>query len=277
MAPVPRRVVGVERESDDVVTLRVAGGPSEIVGSAPVRPAPGQFAMLYAFGVGEIPVSVSGVADVGDPEPVVAHTVRGVGAVSRALCGLMTGDQVGLRGPFGTGWPMDAVADRELLVVGGGIGLAPLRPVVIDALAAHHPPSRLSVAVGARRPDAVLFGSDLRAWRRSGVDVAVTVDLAPAGWLGDVGMVTDLLTRLLGDPARTTAMVCGPEVMMRVVARTLADAGVDDDAIHVSVERNMHCAIGHCGRCQLGGVLTCSRGPVLPWSSAAPLLAVPRL
>ena len=122
----------------------------------------------------------------------------------------------------------------------------------------------------------MLFREDLIRWSAAGVDVAVVVDVAAPGWSGEVGVVTDVLPRLLGDPADTVAMVCGPEIMMRVAARHLVDAGVPADHVHVSLERNMHCGLGHCGHCQLGPSLTCLDGPVMPWSRAEPLLEVRR-
>lgn len=270
LTPAAFRVAGRRDESADVVTLDlepVAGGIGE--------PAPGQFTMLYAFGVGEVPISVSGCPT---DDGVLRHTVRAAGAVTRALCGLAPGDPVGVRGPYGAGWPLAAADGLDLVVVGGGIGLAPLRPVLRRVVAERDRFGRVALVVGARTPDDLLFRPELTAWRgRFDCAVEITVDAAPSGWRGDVGVVTQVLPRVRFDPARTVAMVCGPEVMMRVVARHLLDAGLEPDRIHVSLERNMHCAVGHCGHCQLGPLFVCADGPVVPWSLAAPLLEVRRL
>jgi len=260
-APVPYRVTETRREAPGVSTFVV-----EPLDHALPEAAPGQFHMLWAFGVGEAPISVSRVRPVGHE-----HTVRAVGAVSQALVALEVGDLVGLRGPFGSSWAVDDDDDRDLLVVAGGIGLAPVRPV-IDAAVGR--PKRTTVVIGARTPDALLYAEDRRDWAAAGIEVHTTVDLAAPGWIGEVGLVTAPLSRALAEPAATTAIVCGPEPMMRFTAERLVRLGVPDDAIRVSLERNMACGIGQCGRCQLGPVLLCQKGAVLDWPDAAPLLEV---
>lgn len=267
MAPLPYRVHRVHREASDVVTLDV-----EPDGDGMADPEPGQFCMLYAYPIGEVPISVSGCPT---DDGLLRHTVRAVGSVTRALCAARPGDPIGVRGPYGTGWPTSNIPGADLLVVCGGLGFAPLRPVVRRALSGPGPPRSLRVVVGARQPDDLLFCSELAAWADQGVDVAVTVDAAPPGWAGEVGTVTRLLRRIV-NPTTTIACVCGPEVMMRVVARQLLDAGLDPTNVFVSLERNMHCGIGQCGHCQLGPLLICQEGPVRPWSLAAPLLEVRR-
>jgi NAD(P)H-flavin reductase len=222
--------------------------------------------------VGEAPISVSGCPG---EDGVLRHTVRAAGAVTSALRALAPGDPIGVRGPYGSCWPLDEPAGRDLLVVAGGIGFAPLRPVVRHALRARGW-RRIAVAVGARRPEDILFREELPTWTEGGAEVAVTVDAATPGWPGEVGVVTGLLGRLTTDPAHTVAMVCGPEVMMRFVVRDLLACGVTSDAIFVSLERNMQCAIGHCGHCQLGPAFICLDGPVLPWTTAHRLLEVRR-
>lgn len=269
--PVAYRVVHRLAETQDVATLGL-----EPVDRPIDEPGPGQFTMLYAFGIGEVPISVSGVPGDGGP---LRHTVRAAGPTTRALQQLQPGAVVGVRGPFGRGWPaMDELGPgRNLAIVGGGIGLAPLRPVVRAALADRDEVGRVAVLVGARTPADVLFGAELDRWREEGeLDLAVTVDAASPSWRGRVGFVTDLVAAAPIEPARTTAFVCGPEVMMRVVARSLVDRGIAPDDIHVSLERNMHCAVRRCGRCQLGPLFVCTDGPVVPWSVAGPLLAVRR-
>ncbi|MEW1636903.1 FAD/NAD(P)-binding protein [Streptomyces sp. NPDC093801] len=264
--PLPYRVRDRREETGDVVTLTL-----EPVAGRTAPFAPGRFAMLYAFGVGEIPVSVSRILDGG----ALAHTVRAVGAVSRALYGLRPGAVVGVRGPFGTGWDADRARGGDVLVVAGGIGLAPLRPLIDTVLAGPEAFGRLNVLAGARTPADLLYPGEFPAWRRP--FAAVTVDRPSAGWTGRVGVVTALLDEAAFDPARTTAFVCGPEVMIRATGRALAHRGVRQDRIRVSLERTMRCATGHCGHCQLGPLLLCRDGPVIGHDQAESLLSVREL
>jgi anaerobic sulfite reductase subunit B len=269
MVPARYRVTDRSVETSDTVTLELAPVDEPIH-----DPAPGQFTMLYAFGAGEVPISISGcpTADQG-----MRHTIRAVGATTRALCRLGPGSMVGVRGPFGVGWPVSMAEGSDVLVVGGGIGLAPLRPVVHELLAQRGRLGRVAVLVGARTPADVLYQAELESWRSEvGFHVDVTVDVAARGWPGHVGLVTSLLDRLPIRRDRTTAFLCGPEIMMRIVAQDLIDNGTDPDRIFVSLERNMHCAVRLCGHCQLGPMFVCADGPVISWASAAPLLAVRR-
>jgi len=266
MTPSRYRVRSCTRETADTVTLLLAPLDDPLP-----TPRPGQFTMMYAFGVGEVPVSVSGVSEDGE----IQHTIRSVGAVSAALSTVDEGRTVGLRGPFGTDWGVPAGGD--LVVVAGGIGLAPLRPVVRHALAHRGSYGRVALLVGARTPEDLLYPKECATWRDAGVDVHVTVDRADAGWTGNVGVVTTLFERLDLRPDRTTAFVCGPEVMMRFAARGLLDRGVPAPAVHVSLERNMRCGVGLCGHCQLGRLLLCRDGPVVGYDRAAPLLDVKEL
>lgn len=259
--PVPHRVVERRVEAPGVTTLGV-----EAVHEPLATPAPGQFHMVWSFGVGEAPISVSRIGDGGHE-----HTVAAVGAVTTAMAAVEVGDTLGLRGPFGTGWEVDPEDDRDLLVVAGGIGFAPVRPAIDLAVAGGR---RTTVVVGARDPDGLLFADDRRSWAADGVEVHTTVDQPADGWTGEVGLVTAPLRRALADPPATTAVVCGPEVMIRVTAERLERLGVPADAIVVSLERNMQCAVGQCGRCQLGPKLICRDGAVMPWPVAAPLLGV---
>ncbi|HUY29646.1 MAG TPA: FAD/NAD(P)-binding protein [Acidimicrobiales bacterium] len=251
--PAPYRVVERRVEADGVVSIALVP-----VAGEPVPWRPGQFNMLTAFGVGEVAISMSGVP--GDGR--LWHTVRDVGAVSHALCGTGVGDVVGVRGAFGTAWGVEELDGVDVVVVAGGIGLAPLRGAI--SLLAQRPSGRggLSVALGARSPDQVIFAEDLERWRERGAEVELTVDAAAPGWTGSVGLVTAVLPRLSFDAGRAVALVCGPEVMMRIVARALVDRGVAADAIRVSLERNMQCGVGLCGHCQLGPLLICRDGPV---------------
>lgn len=265
--PTPVRVVARRRETPDVVSLWL--DPPHLDWTW----QPGQFDMLTAYGVGEVAISISGAPGA---EGTIRHTVRAVGAVTRALCASEEGATVGLRGPFGTGWGLERIPEgSDVVVVAGGIGLAPLRGAIatlLDRLVQAG--GRLFVAAGARLPDQVVFGGELEAWRSAGAVVGVTVDAAPAGFLGNVGLVTSVLAEMDFDPNRAVALVCGPEVMMRFVGRQLVERGVAPERIAVSLERNMQCGVGLCGHCQLGPVLLCRDGPVLGYDEATALLQV---
>jgi len=265
--PLSYRVVERRVETADTATLTLAptnGG----VG----RWTPGQFTMVYAFGVGEVPISISG----GNGERI-CHTVRDVGAVTHAIATAPAGTVLGLHGPYGQGWDLPSAQGRDLVILAGGIGLAPLRPVITQALAHRDRFGRVVVLVGARTPADLLFSQEYGAWRAAGAQVLVTVDRAQRGWRGAVGVVTTQLERARFAPASAVAFVCGPELMMRFAARDLGRLGVPDQAIRVSLERNMQCATGRCGHCQLGPMLVCRDGPVTDWARAAPLLSVKEL
>lgn len=267
---VPERYVVVRRteETPDTATLTL-----EPTGRPIPSIAPGQFTMLYAPGIGEVPVSVSGTG----PRLMLTQTIRSVGAVSRALSAKGPGKAIGVRGPFGSHWDLAGAEGDDLLLVAGGIGLAPLRTALLAALTERARYRRIIVLIGARSPQELLFWTELEDWRHSGAQVLVTVDRAAAGWTGNVGLVTQLIDRAALDPSRTTALVCGPEVMIRISAWELAARGVADSRIQVSLERNMRCGVGECGHCQLGPVLLCRDGPVLSYQVAAPLLAIGEL
>lgn len=266
MAPVPHRVMARRAELDDTATLEIAP-----VDHALAQPRPGQFNMLWAFGVGEVPISVSRLSGDG----AIHHTIRAVGATTRALCALDEGDTLGVRGPFGVGWDTDAARGGDVVVVAGGVGLAPLRPVVEEIIEHRDAFGRVTVLVGARSPDDLLFADVLSDWRgRFDLDVEITVDHARTGWHGDVGVVTGVIPRIPVDPAATSAFVCGPEIMMRFAGTALADLGIRPERIQLSLERNMVCAIGHCGHCQLGPTFVCRGGPVYPLHLVGPLINV---
>ncbi|MCP3973108.1 MAG: Ni/Fe hydrogenase subunit gamma [bacterium] len=257
MLPQPFRVTEIRRETPDTMTLALepTSGPG-------IEYAPGQFTMVYVFGVGEVPISIAG-----GQEGKLMHTVRAVGAVTRAICALGPGDIVGIRGPYGTSWPITEADGRDLVIAAGGIGLAPLRSTVQYALNHRDRFGYVSLIYGTRSPGELLYEDELREWRsRFEIEVEVTVDRAADGWYGDVGLVTNLLPRIFYDPEKTTAMVCGPEIMMKVVARELGSRRVGFDDVYVSLERNMKCAIGFCGHCQYGPDFVCKDGPVVPYS-----------
>ena len=267
MIPLPYRVVSRRVETTDTVTLGLAPA-----GAGLGEWLPGQFTMVYAFGAGEIPISISG-GEGGE----IRHTVRAVGAVSTAVCAAPVGAVLGLRGPYGRGWDLGSAAGADLVLVAGGIGLAPLRPVLTGALADPGRYGRVTLLIGARTPADLIYTGEYRAWRERGARVLVTVDRADVGWRGEVGVVTKLLDGAGLRPERTVAFACGPEVMMRFAAWALGDRGVPATAIRVSLERNMKCGTATCGHCQLGPLLVCHDGPVASWDVAGPLLAVKEL
>ena len=267
--PLRYSVTDRQVETADTVSLTL----TPIDSPAP-SPRPGQFMMLTAFGVGEVPISVSA----GSADGRLVHTIRAVGSVTQALYATQPNTVVGVRGPFGTDWDVTNLDKRDIVFVAGGIGLAPLRPAIWAALHNAWCLGRLIVLIGARTPDDLLFHDDLAMWqRRPDITVAITVDQAENSWRGDVGLVTTLLRRANFNPRRATAFVCGPEVMMRVVAQDLIDRGLPASDIRLSLERNMRCGIGLCGHCQLGPLLICCDGPVVRLDQAAPLLTTREL
>jgi NAD(P)H-flavin reductase len=237
--------------------------------------APGQFNMLWAFGVGEVPISVSA-----RPAPagrVLHHTIRAVGATTRALCELEPGAALGVRGPFGRGWDLDAARSHDVIVLAGGLGLAPVRPLLEAILEERDDFGRVAVLVGARSPGTVLYDEWLSSWRsRLDVDVEVTVDHAGPEWHGDVGVVTSLVPRITVESG-ARAFVCGPEIMMRFTGKALLDAGLAAEHIQVLLERNLVCAVAHCGHCQLGPTFVCREGPVYSLDAVGPLMSVREL
>jgi NAD(P)H-flavin reductase len=265
MVPTIYDVVGHRRDLADTVTLTLAPHDEPCA-----DPALGQFNMIWAFGIGEAPISVAGHHD-----GTLLHTIRAVGAVTESLCSLEPGDQVGVRGPFGVGWDLGRSLGRDVLIVAGGLGLAPVRQLVVELLADREAYGRVTLLVGARSPDALLYRPELAEWRsRLDIEVEVTVDVAPPSWRGDVGVVTRLIDRAPFDPGITTAYICGPEVMMRFAAESITNCGVDAAEIQLSLERNMHCGVGHCGHCQLGPIMVCKTGPVITWPDAEPLMRI---
>jgi anaerobic sulfite reductase subunit B len=266
--PARYQVVECQDETPDTVTLCLRPIDQPIP-----EYRPGQFTMLYAPGIGEVPISISGTG----PGLRLVQTVRAVGAVTRALCACAPGRVIGVRGPYGTDWNVASAAGDDLLIVAGGIGLAPLRGALLAALGHRQRYRRVVVLAGARSPEELVFARELDGWRRDGAEVAVTVDQAAAGWAGHVGVVTQLIGRANLDATRTTALICGPEVMMRLTARELRALGVPASRIRVSVERNMRCGVAECGHCQLGPLLLCRDGPVIGYEVAMPLLAIREL
>lgn len=233
---------------------------------------PGQFNMLYLPGVGEIAISISA-----DPRSrdQWAHTIRVAGTVTQALARLKPGATLGLRGPYGNPWPMEKCQGRDLILVAGGIGMAPLRPVVYEVLAHRSRYRNVSVLLGARTPEGLLYPAEYGEWQAGGIDLQTTVDRAAPGWSGNVGVVPLLLDRMsLPSPAETVLFMCGPEVMMNFTVKSARRRGLTVDNIWLSSERNMQCAVGLCGHCQLGPTFVCKDGPVFRFDQIEPFMKV---
>jgi len=266
MMPQRYRVQHVRNEIPDTFTLELE---PEDGGDIPPF-ATGQFNMLYIFGVGEIPISISG-----DParRKRLVHTTRAVGTVSRAMRELKPDDVIGVRGPFGSHWPIERAEGKDVVIAAGGIGLAPLRSVMYHVISQREKYGKAVLLYGARTPADILYRRELQLWRTHfDLDVYVTVDRATGSWRGSVGVVTQLISRAPFDPRNTVAMVCGPEIMMRFTAAELEKRGVATEDIYVSMERNMKCAVGLCGHCQYGPNFVCKYGPVFQYSQMKGLL-----
>jgi NAD(P)H-flavin reductase len=266
MLPWPFQISRVKHETEDTFTIELhpLGDLEEFTF------LPGQFNMIYVFGVGEIPISISG--DPANPRTLV-HTTRAVGSVTKAMDKMRRGDILGIRGPYGTPWPIEHANGQDVVFVAGGIGLAPLRPALYEVVAQRERYGKVVLLYGTRTPSDVLFRQELENWRaRFDLEIYVTVDRAMSGWRGNVGVVTNLISRAPFDPRNTMAFVCGPEVMMRFTTMELHKRGVDNDHIFVSMERNMKCAIGLCGHCQFGSVFVCKDGPVFRYSQIKDML-----
>lgn len=261
------RVAARVQETADTATLTIEP-------PAPFRFAPGQFNMLYVFGHGEAPISISG--DPADAR-VLVHTIRGVGAVTRPMLKLEPGASIGVRGPYGSAWPLGQARGADVIVVAGGLGLAPLRPAILAILNQRADHGRLTLICGARDPEGLLFRPDLARWReRADFDLHLTVDSADPDWHGEVGTVLRQIKQLTPDPS-AIALVCGPEIMMRLAAGALRERGLPEARIYVSLERNMKCALARCGHCQFGPHFLCADGPVFRYDQLRPLLGVAEL
>ena len=268
MVPQPWCIRRLWWETADTFTFEL----KPVNGSTKFHFLPGQFNMLYVFGVGEVPISVSG--DPAKAERII-HTVRSVGPVTRAMGSLKRGTQLGLRGPFGTCWPVEQAAGKDLLIIAGGIGLAPLRPVVYEVLSRRQIFGQTCLLYGARTPDDILYTKELsNLGKEVNLQTLLTVDRAGRDWTGNVGVVTRLIAKAQFDPGNAVAMVCGPEVMMRFTIRELQRRGMRTDSIYISMERNMKCAVGFCGHCQFGPTFICKDGPVFRYNKIQHLLTI---
>ncbi len=253
MMPRPLSVLHRVEEYPGTVTLQLGAADNQPL------PAflPGQFNMLYAFGCGEVPISFSSMAPA---DGRYCHTIKTLGAATGALTKLRPGDSVGVRGPFGHGWPVAKMAGRDVIIIAGGLGLAPLRPVIQALLNELNTTGNMRLFYGARQPSELLYRDELAQWSKL-FAVQTTVDMADARWRGHIGNVNSVLTPSMF-PSNSIALVCGPEVMMRYAIGELLKKQLPPEAIYLSMERNMKCATGHCGHCQWGPQFVCKDGPV---------------
>jgi len=263
--PVPARILAVTTENFNTRTFRLQFVDGEIARG--YRFAPGQFNMVYVPGVGEAAISISS-----DPAAAgtLDHTIRVCGSVTRAIDQLGPGGLVGLRGPFGTPWPMERMAGHDVVIVAGGIGLAPLRPAIYAVLANRERYRRVVLLYGCRTPEDRVYAEELERWERErSIQVLVTVDNATNQWTGPVGVVTNLLKRLRVNAGRTIVLVCGPKILNRVAAWKFLQLHVPQQQVYVSLERNMNCGFGRCGHCQYGPYFVCKDGPVFCFADIA--------
>jgi NAD(P)H-flavin reductase len=259
-----RRVIW---ETDDTFTLIIDPPQNNNVGFSFL---PGQFNMVYAFGTGESAISISS-----DPyrRNVLAHTIHRVGTVTTALSKLRRGDMIGIRGPFGKGWPLNEASGKDVCIVAGGIGLAPLRPVVYSLMKRRDEFGRIIILYGARSPLDLLYRVELEEWSKlPNTEVITTVDRGDWTWKGHIGVVTNLFSYIKLDTRETLAMVCGPEIMMKFTVEELQRRGLAPEQIFISMERNMKCGIGLCGHCQFGPKFICKDGPVFRLPDVSQLL-----
>ncbi len=257
LAPMPATIVKIIPETPDTKTFYF-----EVEKGLREKPRPGQFTEIYIPGVGEAPVSV---CEYGDGK-VFAQTIRSVGVLTEYLFKLEEGSKIGIRGPYGNGWPLEKLQGKDVLIVAGGIGLAPLRGVIKEIERNREKYGKLAILYGARTPDLLLYKYEFEEYRAiPDSELLLTVDHADEKWEGGVGVVTNLIPKARIEPQRTMALVCGPEIMMRFTVKALGEAGFKDNQIYLSLERRMKCGVGLCGHCQVGPYFVCRNGPVFPY------------
>lgn len=248
------KVLDNKKETDDIFTLTLTPDSGNLPNILP-----GQFNMLSAFGIGESPI---GLSQVQFDNNILYHTVRAVGPVTKSLKQLQKGDTLPIRGPFGTTWPTDEIKGKSVIVIAGGMGLCPLRPLIQYLITNKADFTDINVIYGARSPSDIIYQDDLNNWENE-LNLLITVDIANAPWQHHVGVVTPLIPLVINDPENTVALICGPEIMMRFSIYSLMEEGILDENIYLSMERNMQCGTGHCGHCQWGRYFICKDGPVM--------------
>lgn len=269
LIPALYQVNTITHEASEVFTLHLTANKSH-KGMAFL---PGQFNMLYHFGFGEVAISISG--DPSNPDLLV-HTIRAVGSVTKQMQQLKPGDEIGVRGPFGSAWPLSE-KQCDVVLIAGGIGLAPLRPALFHLAAHKERYHNITLLYGARNPNEIIFKRELENWQSQGIKIETTVDYADLSWQGQVGVVTSLVKKNIKNPKNTLVLICGPEIMIKFAVHELLGAHVDGDHIFISLERNMQCAVGFCGRCQYGPYFLCKDGPVFSYAQLQHWLMIKEL
>lgn len=257
MAPGKAEIVRVVPETPDTKTFyfKVDEGLVE-------QPKPGQFTEICVPGVGEAPVSICGYEEHG----IIVQTIRSVGALTDYLFKLSKGSLVGIRGPYGKGWPIERLVGKDVLIVAGGIGLAPLRGVILEIEKNREKYGKLTILYGARTPGLLLYRYEFDRYREiPSTELLLTVDHPDETWRGNVGVVTELISMARINVDKTISLVCGPEIMMRFTVKALEEVGFKENQIYLSLERRMKCGIGLCGHCQVGPYFVCKNGPVFPY------------
>ena len=269
IAPFDAEIIAREQESPSIFTLSL-----RLVDSAVARNYrfhAGQFNMLYLYGVGEIPISI--VSDPLRPE-ILKHTIRSVGRVTGGFSKLQPGGHIGLRGPFGRGWPLEAAEGKDVLMITGGLGCAPAVSVVNYIHQRRGRFGRLIIIQGVKHSDDLIWRDRYQVWSNSlDTEVLLAADQSSGNWPWYIGPVTGLIGQVDIDPAQTIVMMCGPEAMMIAATASLQSRGIGDDAIWLSMERNMQCAVRRCGHCQYGARFVCQDGPVFPYPEVRDLFA----
>jgi NAD(P)H-flavin reductase len=266
--PIEAEVVDRLRESDTIFTLRLRVCDPGV--RQTFRFEPGQFNMVYLYGVGEVPISI-----VSDPEyeDLLDHTIRIVGRVTRGLARLRRGDRLGIRGPYGRSWPLERARGHDLTIVTGGLGCAPVVSVINYVLKRRTEFGFLTIIQGVKHSADLIWRERYVEWAKlPRVKVLLAADQGSAHWPWHVGVVTELLDQAPAEPGSTVFMMCGPEVMMRNAARIVSARGHADSDIYLSIERNMQCALGHCGHCQYGAPFVCREGPVFSYGQVKQIL-----
>lgn len=269
MIPETAVIDRIQHEAHDIATYTISFTNEAV--REQYRFLPGQFNMLYLPGIGEAAISIS--SDPGEPGTLL-HTIRQAGNVTGALARLKKGAIIGVRGPYGSAWPVDLAAGKDLIIVGGGIGLAPLRPAIYHAIRHREKYGQVTVISGARSPADLLYPDEYAAWRAHDIEVIMTVDRADESWRGNVGVVPMMFYKMRPDSRKTIIFTCGPEIMMRFVVYEALARRIPKERIFVSLERNMKCALGFCGHCQFGPLFLCKEGPVLSYNRIEPFFSV---
>jgi sulfhydrogenase subunit gamma (sulfur reductase) len=268
--PHDAQIVERVQEAPSIFSLRLRFADPEV--HSAYRFQPGQFNMLYLYGVGEVPISI--VSDPEDPH-VLSHAIRALGRVTKGLDQLRPGDHVGLRGPYGRGWPLEQAEGRDVLVITGGLGCAPVVSVINYLVNRRQMFGTLTILQGVKHTADLIWRERYERWARlPRTHVLLAADVGGPGWPWHIGPVTLLLDKVELNPTGCIVMMCGPEVMMRAACRDLVGRGVPEEAIWMTLERNMQCGVGHCGHCQIGGQFVCRDGPVFPYPEIKPLFGV---